>query len=104
MPSSAPLVAMKAMPGSRSKTYAVMLSQELQPRLDLVPGLGGEELFGVGAVGKGRLLKTEKGFPHVYFSFVYQGGSSPLPTASTSLATPSGLRSLLSWFPMLPSS
>src|SRR5580700_777962 len=75
------------------QTYAVMLSQELQPRLDLVPGLGGEELFGVGAVGKGRLLKTEKGFPHDYFSLVSQGGSSPLRTASTSLATPSGLPS-----------
>ena len=75
------------------QTYAVMLSQELQPRPDLVPGLGGEELFGVGAVGKGHLLKTEKGFPHDYCSFVSQGGSSPLRTASTSLATPSGLPS-----------
>ncbi len=75
------------------QTHAVMLSQELQPRLDLVPSLGGEELFGVGAVGKGRLLKAEKGFPHSYFSSVSQGGSSPLTTASTSLAMPSGLPS-----------
>src|SRR5580658_4593964 len=72
---------------------AVMLSQELEPRLDLVPGLGGEQLFGVGAIGKRRLLETEKGFPHGYFSSVSQGGSSPLTTASTSLATPSGLPS-----------
>ena len=75
------------------QTDAVMLGQKLQPRLDLVPGLGSEELFGVGAVGKGRLLEAEEGFPHGYFSSVSQGGSSPLRTASTSRATPSGLPS-----------
>src|ERR1700683_2384518 len=75
------------------QTYAVMLCQELQPRFDLIPSLGGEELFGVGAVGKGRLLEAEKGFPHGYFSSVSQGGSSPLRTASTRRATPSGLPS-----------
>src|SRR5580658_2415021 len=75
------------------QTYAVMLGQELQPRLDLSPRLGSEQLFGVGAIGKRRLLETEKGFPHGYFSSVSQGGSNPLTTASTSLATPSGLPS-----------
>src|SRR5205823_11097475 len=68
------------------QTYAVMLSQELQPRPDLVPGLGGEELFGVGAVGKGHLLKTEKGFPHDYCSFVSQGRSEEHTSELQSLA------------------
>src|SRR5260370_39292295 len=72
---------------------AVMLGQELEPRPDLIPGLGGEQLFGVGAVGKRGFLEAEKGFPHGYFSSVFQGGSSPLMTASTSRATPSGLPS-----------
>ena len=75
------------------QTDAVMLGQKVQPRLDLIPGLGGEQLFGVGAVGEGRFLEAEKGFPHGYFSSVSQGGSSPLRTASTSRATPSGLPS-----------
>ena len=66
---------------------AVMLRQKLEPRLDLIPGLGGEQLFGVGAVGEGRFLEAEEGFPHGYFSSVSQGGNSPLTTASTSRAT-----------------
>src|SRR5580698_873409 len=72
---------------------AVMLRQKLQSCLDLIPGLGGEELFGVGAVGERRFLETEKGFPHDYFSSVSQGGNNPLRTASTNLAIPSGLPS-----------
>ncbi len=75
------------------QTHTVMLSQKLQPRLDLVPCLGGEELFSVGAVGERSLLEAEEGFPHGYFSLVSRGGSSPLTTASTSRATPSGLPS-----------
>ena len=43
---------------------AVMLDQKLQPRLDLVPGLGGEQLFGVGAVAERRFLEAEEGFYH----------------------------------------
>src|ERR1039458_10639373 len=61
----------------------MMLGEELQPRFDLVPGLGGEELFGIGTVGEGSFLEAVKGFPHGYFLSVFQGGSSPLKTAST---------------------
>src|SRR5580700_9790617 len=46
------------------QAHAVMLSEKLQPRLDLIPRLGGKQLFGVGAVGKRSFLETEKGFPH----------------------------------------
>ena len=70
-----------------------MLGEELQPRLDLIPGLGGEQLFGVGAVAEGSFLEAEEGFPHGYFLSVFQDGSDPLRTASTSRATPSGLPS-----------
>ncbi len=73
--------------------HAVMLGQKLQPRFDLVPGLGGEELFGVGAVGEGSFLEAEEGFPHGYFLSVFQDGSMPLTTASTNRATPCGLPS-----------
>ena len=75
------------------QAHAVMLGQKLQPRLDLIPGLGCEELFGVGTVGERRFLEAEKGFPHGYFSSVSQGGSNPLRTASTNRARPSGLPS-----------
>src|ERR1035437_2895771 len=57
--------------------HTVMLSQELQPRFDLVPGLGGEQLFGVGAVAEGSFLEAEEGFPHGYFSSVFQYATSP---------------------------
>ena len=75
------------------QAHAVMLSQELQPGLDLIPGLRSEQLFGVGAVGERCLLEAEEGFPHSYFTSVSQGGNSPLTTASTSRARPSGLPS-----------
>jgi len=73
------------------QSHAVMLGQKLQPRLKLVPGLGGEQLFGVGTVGEGGFLEAEKGFPHGYFFSVSQGGNNPLTTASTSRARPSAL-------------
>jgi len=72
---------------------AVMLGQKLQPCFDLVPGLGSEQLFGVGAVAEGSFLEAEEGFPHGYFTSVSHSGSMPLATASTSRATPSGLPS-----------
>src|SRR5262249_29222098 len=72
------------------QAHAVMLRQKLQPRLDLIPGLGGEQLFGVWTVGERRLLESEKRFPHAYFSSSSQGGSSPLTTAFTSRARPCG--------------
>jgi hypothetical protein len=46
------------------QAHAVMLGQELQPCFDLVPALGGEQLFGLGTVGEGRFLEAEKRFPH----------------------------------------
>src|SRR5580704_1182276 len=75
------------------QAHAMMLRQKLQSCLDLIPGLRGEELFGVRAIRERRFLETEKGFPHDYFSSVSQGGNNPLTTASTSRARPSGLPS-----------
>ena len=46
------------------QTGAVMLDQELEPRLDLSPGLGSEQLFGIGAVAEGSFLETEECFHH----------------------------------------
>ena len=43
---------------------AVMIDQELEPRLDLGPGLGSKQLLGIGAVAEGRFLETEEGFYH----------------------------------------
>ena len=48
----------------RYEAHARMLNQEVEPRFDLLPGGGGEQLFGVGAVGEGRLLEAEERFPH----------------------------------------
>ena len=50
------------------QTGAMMLDQELEARLDLVPGLRSEQLLGVGAVGEGSFLEPEERF--------YHGGSS----------------------------
>ena len=73
--------------------HTVMLGQKLQPRFDLVPGLGSEQLLSVWTIAEGSFLEAEEGFPHGYFSSVSQGGSMPLTTASTSRAMPSGLPS-----------
>src|SRR5206468_11310370 len=70
------------------QAHAVMLGQELEPRFDLIPSFGGEQLFGVGAVGKRGFLEAEERFPHRYLSSLSQGGSCPLTTASTRRATP----------------
>ena len=43
---------------------AVMIDQELKPRLHLGPGLRGKQLLGVGAVAEGRFLEAEEGFYH----------------------------------------
>jgi hypothetical protein len=40
-----------------------MLQQEVEPRFDLQPGGRGEQLFGIRAVGEGRFLEAEEGFP-----------------------------------------
>ena len=50
---------------------AVMIDQELEPCLDLVPGLGSKQLLGIGAVAEGSLFETEEGF--------YHGGTPPRP-------------------------
>jgi hypothetical protein len=41
---------------------AMMIGQELETGLDLMRGLGGEQLFGSGAIAEGCFLKTEEGF------------------------------------------
>src|SRR5882672_5998167 len=46
-----------------------MLDQKLEPRLDLGPGLGREQLLGIGAVAERRLLETEESFHHGDYSF-----------------------------------
>jgi len=46
------------------QTHAVMLCQKLEPRVDLLPSGGGEQLLGIRAVGKRRLLEAKEGFPH----------------------------------------
>ena len=43
---------------------AVMIDQKLEPRLDLIPGLGSKQLLGIGAVAERRFLETEEGFHH----------------------------------------
>jgi hypothetical protein len=75
------------------QAHAMMLGQKLQPCLDLIPSLRGEELLGIGTIGERCFLEAEEGFPHSHFSSVSQGGNNPLTTASTSLAMPSGLPS-----------
>src|SRR5207247_2302576 len=47
---------------------AVMIDQELEARLDLVPGLGSKQLLGIGAIAERSLFETEEG--------LYHGGSS----------------------------
>jgi hypothetical protein len=47
-----------------------MIDQELKARLDLIPGLGSEQLLCVGVVAERSLFKSEEGF--------YHGGSSSL--------------------------
>src|SRR5213594_2448439 len=47
---------------------AVMIDQELESCLDLVPGLGSKQLLGIGAVAERSLFETEEG--------LYHGGSS----------------------------
>src|SRR6266849_5821274 len=81
------------------QAHAVVIGQELEPRFNLIPSLAGEQLFGVGAVGKGRFLEAEIGFPHGYWSSCLREGSWPLTTASTRRATPSDFPSqyISSW-------
>ena len=43
---------------------AVMIDQELEPRLDLGPGLRSKQLLGIGAVAEGSFLEAEEGFYH----------------------------------------
>jgi hypothetical protein len=45
-----------------------MIDEELEPRLDLVPGFRSEQLLGIGAVAERSPFETEEGF--------YHGGSS----------------------------
>src|SRR5215831_19102450 len=47
---------------------AMMIHQELETHLDLVPGLRSEQLLGIGIVAEGSFLEPEEGF--------YHGGSS----------------------------
>src|ERR1035438_2780601 len=51
------------------QTGAVMLDQELEPRLDLGPGLRSEQLLGIGVVAERRFLETEESFHHGDYSF-----------------------------------
>src|ERR1017187_3621302 len=51
------------------QTGAMMIDQKLEPRLDLGPGLGSEQLFGIGAVAERRFLETEESFHHGDYSF-----------------------------------
>ena len=47
-------------PGEQAN--AVMIGQELQPRLGLIPGLRTEQLFGIGAIAERGFLKAEESF------------------------------------------
>src|SRR5215467_1210886 len=68
---------------------ALMIDQELEPRLHLHPRLRGEQLLGVGAVTEGRFLKTEKGFDHARYSssfFFWSSSTKLIPVGSGSAA------------------
>jgi len=54
-------------PGEQAN--AVMIGQELQPRLGLIPGLRTEQLFGIGAIAERGFLKAEESFYHGGYSF-----------------------------------
>src|SRR5580698_4064152 len=41
------------------QTNTVMLREKLQPRVDLLPGCGGEQLLLIRAVAEGRFLEAE---------------------------------------------
>src|ERR1700694_2657951 len=49
---------------SGEQTGAVMIHQELKPRLHLGPGLRGKQLLGIRAVAEGRFLEAEEGLYH----------------------------------------
>src|SRR5712692_5609093 len=46
------------------QTGAVMIDQELEPRLHLGPGLRSKQLLGIGAVAEGRFLEAEESLYH----------------------------------------
>jgi hypothetical protein len=52
------------------QTGAMMIDEELKTGVDLIPGLGSEQLPGVGMIAKGSFFETEEG--------LYHGGSSRL--------------------------
>src|SRR5207245_5313435 len=60
------------------QTRAVMICQELEPCPHLVPGLAGEQLFGVGTVGKGRFLEAEIRFPHGLLVLLFPRRQAPV--------------------------
>ena len=54
-------------PGEQAN--AVMIGQELQPRLGLIPGLRTEQLFGIGAMAERGFLRAEESFYRGGYSF-----------------------------------
>ena len=46
------------------KTGAAVIGEKLQARLQLGPGGGFKQLFGIGRGGKGSFLKAKEGFKH----------------------------------------
>src|SRR5690349_22698892 len=68
---------------------AVMIDQELESCLNLVPGLRGKQLLGIGAVAERSLFETEEGFYHggSSSSFFFTSRSTKLmPVGSDSVA------------------